>query len=108
MLTSLCNTRKGKIETRHPTQAASIKDRHSNYAMTKEFCLVSSCSWSEGALEKQRSEQQARSAVNGVVKTKVVLTLHEEVAANLASAPICLNRAYGKMKALMRHVIGPS
>ena len=108
MQTGLCNTRRGKIETRRPTQTASIKDRHPLYAMTKEFCLVSTCSWSEGALEKQSSEEKARSAVNGVVKTKVVLTLQEEVAANLASAPIYLNRAYGKMKALIKHIIGPS
>ena len=60
--------------------------------------------WSEGALEKQSSEQKARSAVNGAIKTKVVLTLHEEVAPSVAGALICLNRAYGKLKAL----IGPS
>ena len=44
MQTGLCNTRRGKIETRRPTQTASIKDRHPLYAMTKEFCLVSTCS----------------------------------------------------------------
>ena len=41
MLASLWNPRKGKIETRRPTQTASIKDRQSHYVMTKEFCLVS-------------------------------------------------------------------
>ena len=71
--------------------------------MTKEFCLLNTAPWSEGALEKQSSEQKARSAVNGAIKTKVVFTLHEEVAANFASAHFCLNRAYGKLKALVRY-----
>ena len=103
MLTALCNTRKGKIEARRPERIASIKDRNANYTMTKEFCLTNTVPWSERALEKQSSEQEARSAVNGVVKTKVMVTLHEEVAANFASAHFCLNRAYGKLKALVRY-----
>ena len=103
MLTALCNTRKGKIETRRPERTAAIKDRNPNYEMTKEFCLLNTAPWSEGALEKQSSEQKARSAVNGAIKTKVVFTLHEEVAANFASAHFCLNRAYGKLKALVRY-----
>ena len=103
MLTALCNTRNGKIEARRPERIASIKDRNANYTMTKEFCLTNTVPWSERALEKQSSEQEARSAVNGVVKTKVMVTLHEEVAANFASAHFCLNRAYGKLKALVRY-----
>ena len=103
MLTALCNTSKGKIETRRPERIATIKDRNPNYEMTKEFCLLNTAPWSEGTLEKQSSEQKARSAVNGAIKTKVVFTLHEEVAANFASAHFCLNRAYGKLKALVRY-----
>ena len=63
MLTALCKTRKGKIETRRPERTAAIKDRNPNYEMTKEFCLINTASWSEGALEKHSSEQKARSAV---------------------------------------------
>ena len=47
--------------------------------------------------------------MNGVVKTKVVLTLLERLAdLPLAFAPLFLNYAYGKLRALVKHIIGPS
>ena len=108
MLKSLSTTSKGKIEGRNPN-VASIKKRNSAYSLTKKFCLVSTCPWSEAAREKQSSERQARSAVNGVVKTKVELTLVDCIGdINLRTAPLLLNHAYGKLTALVKHVIGPS
>ena len=108
MWKSLSSTSKGEIETRDPP-VASIKKRNPAYALTKRFCLVNTCPWSEGALEKRGSERQARSSVNGILKTKVVLTLLEGKGGNtLASAIPFLNFAYGKLRALVKHVIGPS
>ena len=108
MLKSLSSTCKGEIETRNPN-IASIKKRNPTYALTKKFCLVNTCSWSEGAQERRSKERQARSSVNGAVKTKVVLTLLERTGDSpLARAIPFLNYAYGKMRALVKHIIGPS
>ena len=108
MWKSLNSTSKGEIETRDPP-VASIKKRNPAYALTKRFCLVNTCLWSEGAHEKRMSERQARSSVNGVLKTKVVLTLLEGKGdPSFASAIPFLNFAYGKLRALVKHVIRPS
>ena len=109
MYKSLTSTCKGEIETRNPNITSINKRNPHMYALTKKFCLVNTCPWSEGAQQKQSSERQARCSVNGVVKTKVVLTLLERLAdLPLAFAPLFLNHAFAKLRALVKHIIGPS
>ena len=108
MMKSLSSTSKGEIETRNPN-VASIKKRNPAYALTKRFCLVNTCFWSEGAEEKRSSETKARASVNGVVRTKVTLTLLEGRGdRSLASTIPFMNFVYGKLRAMVRHIIGPS
>ena len=112
MLKSLSCTRKGKIVTRNPN-VVSITSRNASYSLTKNFCLPKTCSWSEGAQEKRCNESQARSSVDGVVKTWVSLTLVNIAAIDVSestiwTAPVILTRVYGKLRALMKHIIGPS
>ena len=108
MLQSLWNTCKGKVVTRKPNQV-STKDRNPHYGMTKNFCLIKTCPWSEGAEERRRCESQARASVDGVVRTKVMLTLMKvEEDMPLDGAPLLLNWVYGKLKALVRHIISPN
>ena len=112
MLKSLGCTSKGEIESRDPN-TADIVPRNTHYAATKKFCLVNTCSWSAGAQEERASESHARSAVHGVVKTKIALTLlnSEATGSNsptLSLAPLILTAISGKVKLLTKHVIGPS
>ena len=108
ILKSISGTGKGEIERRQPN-IASISKRNPSYNLTKELCLVDTCSWSDGAREKRCRESQARSSVNGVVKTWVSLTLvNFEGQPPLQMAPVVLTSVYAKLKALMKHIIGPS
>ena len=104
---SLSGTSKGEIEKRQPN-IASISKRNPSYNLTKELCLVDTCSWSEGAQKKRCRESQARSSVNGVVKTWVSLTLvNFEAQPPLQMAPFVLTSAYAKLRAMMKHIIEP-
>ena len=70
---------------------------------------MDTCSWSEGAREKRCRESQARSSVNGVVKTWMSLTLvNFEGQLPLQAAPVVLTSAYAKLRAIMKHIIAPS
>ena len=106
---SLSGTYKGEIEHRGQPNTASISKQNPSYKLTKELCLVDTCSWSEGAREKRCRESQARSSVNGVVKTWVSLTLvNFEGQLPLQAAPMVLTSAYAKLRAIMKHIIAPS
>ena len=112
ILKSLSGTSKGEIEKRQPN-IASISKRNPSHNLTKELCLVDTCSWSERAREKRCSESQARSSVNGAMKTCVELTLVNIAASDVAQptlqmAPVILTSVYAKLRALMKHIIGPS
>ena len=85
------------------------KHRKPHYKMTKNFCLVKTCPWSEGADERRRCESQARASIDGVVRTNLMLTLVKaEEEMPLDGAPLLLNWAYGKLKALVKHIISPN
>ena len=109
---SFSGTGKGKIEKRKPN-IASISKRNTSYNQTLQLCLGETCSWSEGAREKRCKESEARSSVNGIVKTWVNLTLVNFVATDEANttlklAPVILTKVYNKLRALVKHIIGPS
>ena len=102
---------KGEIEGRGPNRAFITKN-NPRYSQTKRSCLIETCMWSEGARQKRCSESSARSAVNGILKTWVCITLVDIAASNVAQptisiAPVVLTSVYAKLRALMKHIIGP-
>ena len=112
MLRSLGCTSKGEIESRDPNRA-DVVPRNAHYAATKKFCLANTCSWSAAAQEQRACESHARSAVHGVVKTKIAVTLLniEATGGNkptLSVAPVVLTAINGKLKLLTSNVIAPS
>ena len=109
---AMCGKGKGEIEGRGPNRAF-ISKTHPNWAKTKYLGIVETCTWSEGARAKRCKESSARSAVNGILKTWVCLTLVNIAASDVAQptiaiAPAVLTSVYAKLRALVKHVIGPS
>ena len=110
MLAAMKKTSKGYIETRVP-RTVFTQTHIPTYASTQQFCLVETCPWSDGTKEKSKRENRGRAAVNGVVKTKVKMTLADIKPGkrpSLALAPTFLNMAYGKLSAIMKHIIKPA
>ena len=110
MLAAMKKTSKGYIETRVP-RTVFTQTHIPTYASTQQFCLVETCPWSDGTKEKSKRENRGIAAVNGVVKTKVKMTLADIKPGkrpSLALAPTFLNMAYGKLSAIMKHIIKPA
>lgn len=112
MLSSLGCTSKGEIESRLPNRA-DVVPRNPHYAATKKFSLANTCSWSAAAQEQRARESHARSAVHGVVKTKIAVTLLNSEATGgnrptLNLAPLVMTVVNGKVRLLTNSVIGPS
>ena len=110
MLESMKKTTKGEIEKRD-LRTVFTRSHIPTFASTQRHCLVDTCPWSDGTKEKSSREIQGKSAVNGVVKTKVQMILWAippSKTPSLAAAPHFLNIAFGKLKALEKHIIKPS
>ena len=110
MLEAMKKTIKGEIETRVP-RTVFTRSQIPTYPMTKWLSLVDTCLWSEGSKKKSHRESRGRAAVNGVVRTNVKMTLADlkpDKRPSLALAPSFLNVAYGKMRALEKHIIKPA
>ena len=110
MLESMKKTSKGEIQKRD-LRTVFTPSRIPTFASTQRHCLVDTCPWSDGTKEKSSREIQGKSAVNGVVKTKVQMILWAippSKTPSLAAAPHFLNVAFGKLKALEKHIIKPS
>ena len=110
MLQAMKKTSKGEIETRVP-RTVFTRSHIPTYASTKWLSLVDTCLWSEGSKKKSHRESRGRAAVNGVVRTNVKMTLADlkpDKRPSLALAPSFLNLAYGKMRALEKHIIKPA
>ena len=124
MLKTMSKTSKGKIVSRNPNMA-TVTERNPHFAMTQQFCLTNTCSWSPAAQEKRSQESAARACVNGCWKIKTELTLLRKVATDsphlrdilsglrglngptslLSSAPLVLNYLKAKVDLLVKHVI---
>ena len=110
MLQAMKKTSKGEIETRVP-RTVFTRSHIPTYASTKWLSLVDTCLWSDGTKKKSHRESRGRAAVNGVVRTNVKMTLADlkpDSRPSLALAPFFLNMAYGKMRALEKHIIKPA
>ena len=124
MLKSLSKTSKGMIESRNPNMAA-VRERNPHFAMTQQFCLTNSCSWSPGAQHKRSDESAARACVNGSIKIKIDMTVLKQLAMDsphlrdilcglngvngptslLSSAPLALNYLKAKVNLIVKHGI---
>ena len=115
---------KGEITSRDRKEA-NIVDRKAHWDATQQLCLTNTCPWSQGGRQQMVEESQARSHVNGQVKTSVSLVLLKSIAVDnqtlvkviestyavngvlpiLSLAPIVLQHVQGKLELLRKHVI---
>merc|ERR1711994_1142715 len=85
----MCGKGKGEIEGRGPNRAL-ISKTHPYWAKTKYLGITETCTWSEGARANRCKESSARSAVNGILKTWVCLTLVNIAACDVAQPTIAI------------------
>ncbi len=124
MLKSMQRTSKGKIVSRDPNMA-EIHVRNPHYETTKNFALNKTCHWSTGYQHNRSSASNARSCVNGQIKTKVRLTLMQDDPydnpdvrrigqqllnscgdiGKLRTAPVLLNLLQAKVTLIVKHII---